>query len=113
MEARAQAKYIRMSPFKVRRVVNLICGKPVNEAVAVLSFLPHRSAPVVKKVLESAVANAINKAGELNLSTSDLYVKAAYVDEGPTLKRIRPMAMGRAGLIRKRMSHITVIVASK
>lgn len=106
----ATAKYVRISPRKARLVVDLIRGKSVKEAKAILSLTPRAAAHVVGKVLASAVANAENNA---NLSADDLIVARAYVNEGPTLKRFRPRAMGRASRIRKRTSHITVAVEER
>jgi large subunit ribosomal protein L22 len=110
MEARAQARYIRVTPMKARRVVDLIRGMSAAEAQAVLRFAPQAASEPVGKVLDSAIANAGHNH---NLDTNNLYVSAAYVDEGPTLKRFRPRAQGRAYRIRKRTSHITVVVAEK
>ena len=110
MEARAIAKYVRISPKKVRQVINLIRNKPVNEALLILRFLPKKAARVVEKVLKSAIANAENN---FEMDVDRLYVHRIFVDQGPTLKRIRPRAMGRAFLIRKRTSHITVVVKEK
>ncbi|GCD93905.1 50S ribosomal protein L22 [Embleya hyalina] len=110
MEARAQARYIRVTPMKARRVVDLIRGMNAAEAQAVLRFAPQAASEPVGKVLDSAIANAGHNH---NLDTNNLYVSSAYVDEGPTLKRFRPRAQGRAYRIRKRTSHITVVVAEK
>ncbi|MDI6812566.1 MAG: 50S ribosomal protein L22 [Desulfitobacteriaceae bacterium] len=110
MQAKAIARYVRISPRKVRQVVDLIRGKHVSEAMAILRFTPKGSTEPVTKVLKSAVANAEHN---LELSADDLYVTAVYVDQGPTLKRIKPRAMGRADQIRKRTSHITVVVGEK
>jgi large subunit ribosomal protein L22 len=112
MEARAVAKYVRMSPRKVRLVVDQIRGRSVNEAYALLQFSKKAASEPVGKTLRSAVANAQNKAQDQGdiLDVDDLVVREAYVDEGPTLKRWRAAAMGRAAPIRKRTSHITVIV---
>ncbi|KUO63944.1 MAG: 50S ribosomal protein L22 [Gracilibacter sp. BRH_c7a] len=110
METKAIAKYVRISPRKVRQVVDLIRGKKVDEALAILKFTPKGSTDPVSKVLNSAVANAEHN---LELSPDDLYVTKVYVDQGPTLKRIMPRAMGRADRIRKRTSHITVVVGDK
>ena len=107
MAVKAQAKYVRTSPRKVREVVDLIRGKSVADARATLVFTNRAAAYDVAKVLNSAVANAENNA---NLSADDLYIKTAYVDEGPTLKRWKFRAMGRVNRIRKRSSHITIIV---
>ncbi len=115
MEARAIAKQVRMSPRKVRLVVDLIRGKSVNDAYAVLQFSKKAAAEPVGKTLRSAVANAQYKAQDEGdvLDVDELVVREAYVDEGPTLKRWRAAAMGRAAPIRKRTSHITVVVDTK
>lgn len=110
MEAKAVAKHVRISPRKARQVIDLIRGKDVAEAFAILQFTTHRGAEPIGKVLKSAVANAEHN---YDLDTTDLWVKKAYVDEGPTMKRIRPRARGRAVLIRKRSSHITIILGEK
>jgi large subunit ribosomal protein L22 len=107
--ARAVARYVRMSPTKVRRVVALIKDRPVGEALDILRYTPQAAAEPVAKVVASAAANAENN---LDLDRDTLVVAAAYADEGPTLKRIRPRAQGRAYRIRKRTSHITVEVES-
>ena len=107
MEARAIAKYVRMSPTKVGVVLNLIRGKDVNEAFAILKYTPREAAEVIYKVLKSAVANAENNN---DLDINRLYVSEAFVGQGPTLKRFRPMDHGKAFRINKRTSHITVIV---
>ena len=107
MEARAQARYVRVTPMKARRVADLIRGLPVAEAQAVLRFAPQAASKPVGKVLDSAIANA---AHNFNLDPTTLVVGQAYVDEGPTMKRFRPRAQGRAYRIRKRTSHITVVV---
>jgi large subunit ribosomal protein L22 len=110
MEAKAIAKYVRMTPMKVGIVQGLIRGKNVNEAFAILQYTPKSAAEVVVKVLKSAVANAENN---LNLDRSKLYVAEAYVGAGPTLKRFRPHAQGRAFRILKRTSHVTIIVKER
>lgn len=107
METRAVAKYVRIAPRKVRRVVDLVRGKYVDEALGMLQFLPNRAAKQVRKVVQSAAANAENNFA-MDLET--LKITTAYVDAGPTMKRIRPRAMGRAYAILKRSSHITVVV---
>ena len=115
MEAKAQARYVRVTPQKARRVVDLIRGKQAQEAVAVLEFAPQAVSETVRKVVQSAIANARVKA----LAASEpfderlLVVQTAFVDEGPTLKRFRPRAQGRAYRINKRTSHITVVVGSR
>ena len=113
MEAKAQARFVRVTPQKARRVVDLIRGKQAEEAVATLKFAPQAAGETGRKVVESAIANARVKADRANeaFDVSTLVVQAAYVDEGPTLKRFRPRAQGRASRILKRTSHITVVVA--
>jgi large subunit ribosomal protein L22 len=110
MEAKAVATTIRIAPRKVRLVIDLIRGKQVGDAFAVLKFTDKAASPVVEKVLKSAIANAEHN---YNLNADNLYIKEAFVNAGPTLKRFRPRAQGRAGLIQKRTSHITVVVAEK
>ena len=110
MQTYATAKYIRMSPTKVRQVVDLIRYKDVQEARRVLTFTTRAAGRPVLKVLESAIANAENN---FNLDPDELIVTRAYVDEGPILKRWRPRARGRATRIRKRTSHITVFVGDE
>ena len=107
MEARAVAKYIRVSPRKVRLIMDELRGKKVEEALNVLTFAPQKSARLVKKLINAAVANA-GENSQIDVDT--LYIKRLYADEGPTLKRFRPRAMGRASRIRKRTSHLTVIL---
>jgi large subunit ribosomal protein L22 len=108
MEARAKARFVRVTPRKARRVVDLIRGLPAGEAQAVLSFAPQAASGPVSKVLASAIANAGERA-----DTGSLMVSRAWVDEGPTLKRFRPRAQGRGYRINKRTSHITVIVSDE
>ena len=108
MEARAQARYVRVTPMKARRVIDLIRGMNATEAQAVLKFAPQAASEPIGKVLDSAIANATNNHA---MDARSLVVKEAFVDEGPTMKRIRPRAQGRAYRIRKRSSHITVIVS--
>ncbi|MDK2823775.1 MAG: large subunit ribosomal protein [Clostridia bacterium] len=110
MEAKAVAKYIRISPRKARQVIDLIRGKDIQDAFAILKFTPNKGAELIEKVLKSAVANAEHN---YEMDVDSLVVSRAYVDQGPTLKRFKPRAMGRADLIRKRTSHITVIVSEK
>ena len=109
MEARAKARYVRVTPRKARRVVDLIRGLPAEEAQAILQFSPQGASDPVGKVLASAIANADHVAGR---DRGMLWVRRAWVDEGPTLKRFRPRAQGRAYRIRKRTSHITIEVES-
>jgi large subunit ribosomal protein L22 len=110
MEARAQARYVRVTPMKARRVVDLIRGMQAGEAAAILRFAPQAAAKPVRKVLESAIANADDTDG---VAADSLFVAQAYVDEGPTIKRFRPRAQGRAYRINKRTSHITVVVEER
>jgi large subunit ribosomal protein L22 len=107
--ARAVARHVRVSPMKARRVVDLVRGLPAKEALTVLKFAPQAASEQVYKVLASAVANAENNE---RLDPDSLLVRAAFVDEGPTLKRFRPRAQGRAYRIRKRTCHITIEVES-
>ena len=112
MEARAVARHVRVTPMKARRVVDLIRGKQAVEAVTALQFAPQAASDPVRKVLQSAIANARFLADQnaTPFNERDLVVAGAYVDEGPTMKRFRPRAQGRASRINKRTSHITVVV---
>ncbi|WP_462417029.1 50S ribosomal protein L22 [Kytococcus sp. Marseille-QA3725] len=115
MEAKAQARYVRVTPMKARRVVDLIRGKQASEALAVLQFAPQGASEPVMKVLQSAIANARFMADRdaTKFDEGSLYISEAYVDEGPSMKRFRPRAQGRASKILKRTSHITVLVSQK
>jgi large subunit ribosomal protein L22 len=108
MEARAKARFVRVTPRKARRVVDLIRGMPADQAQATLAFAPQSASDPIGKVLASAIANA-GQVGRLDASS--LVVSRAWVDEGPTLKRFRPRAQGRGYRINKRTSHITVVVS--
>ena len=110
MEARAVLKYAKISPRKTRQVVDLVRGKAVEEALNILQFTPKRAAKLVEKTLRSAVANALNDE-ETPAREEELFVKEAFVDGGIAFKRLRPMPRGAAGQIRKRMSHITLVVS--
>ena len=110
MEVRAVGKYLRVSPYKVRLVADLVRGKKVDEALTILKFLPKKSGRLINKTLRSALANAEN-ARTIDVDT--LFIKVILVDEGPKLKRWRPRAMGRATRILKRTSHITMVLAEK
>lgn len=114
MEAMAKARFVRITPMKARRIVNEVRGKSTAQAITMLQFAPQAAAEPVRKVLESAVANARVKAEQASerLDENALMVLEAYVDEGPTMKRFRPRAQGRAGRINKRTSHITVVVGT-
>ena len=114
MEAKAIARHVRVTPRKARRMVDLIRGKKATEAITILKFAPQDASLPVRKVLESAIANARVKADKAEpFRENDLVVKETYVDEGVTLKRFRARAQGRAARINKRTSHITVVVANK
>ncbi len=110
METRATAKTIRITPRKARLVIDLIRGKDIKEAQAILMFTPRAASPIILKVLNSAVANAENNN---NANVDQLYVKEAYVNEGVRLKRLFPRAKGQGDIIQKRTSHITVVVAER
>src|SRR6204780_969135 len=110
MEARAKARYVRITPRKARRVVDLIRGMPADQAQATLAFAPQSASDPVGKVLASAIANAEHQS---HLDVGSLVVSRAWVDEGPPLKRSRPRARGRGSRILKRTSHITVIVSDR
>ena len=107
METRAVAKYVRISPHKVRLVTRVLVGKKVADTLGILKFTPKRAAKVVEKTIKSAVANAEQHP---DVDVDNLYVKQIYADPGPILKRIRPRAFGRVYRIRKRTSHIVVIL---
>lgn len=109
-EVKAIAKYVRIAPRKVRIVIDLIRGKDVADALAILKFTPKRGAVLVDKVLKSAIANAENN---FDMDTDNLYVSKCFVDQGPTLKRIHPRSRGQAFSILKHTSHITVVVSEK
>lgn len=108
MEARAIAKYLRVSPRKVRLNADLIRGKKVEQAINLLSHTPKAGAKLVSKVVQSALANARQ---DKSIDVDTLFVKTIYVNQGPTLKRFRPKPMGRAGRIRKRTCHVTVVLS--
>jgi large subunit ribosomal protein L22 len=110
MEVKAQARYVRIAPRKARIVMDLVRGKNVGEALSILRFTPKRASRFIEKVLRSAVANAEHNN---NMMKDELYIYKAHVDEGPTLKRFRPRARGRATRINKRTSHITVILRAR
>jgi large subunit ribosomal protein L22 len=110
MQATAHARYVRLAPRKVQLVLDLIRGKQVGDAIAILRHTPKSSSPVVEKLLNSAIANAENN---LSLDPNKLVISQAFANQGPTLKRFRPRAMGRASRINKRTSHITIVVSEK
>ena len=115
LEARAQARHVRVTPQKARRIIDLIRGKNASEAIATLRFAPQGASDPILKVLESAIANARVKADKSaeRFDEQELVITSAFVDEGATMKRFRPRAQGRASRINKRTSHITVVVAPK
>ena len=110
MEVRAVARFVRLSPRKARLIMDQIRGKQVEEAINLLSFAPQKSAFVIKKLVNSAVANA-EQNNELDVDK--LYIKRVFADQGPSLKRFRARALGRASRIRKRTSHLTVVLGEK
>jgi large subunit ribosomal protein L22 len=110
VEAKAVAKYIRIAPRKIRVVMDLIRGKNIGEAFAILKYTPKVGADVIEKVLKSAVANAEHNN---DMNVDNLFISAAYVDQGPTLKRIHPRSRGQAFKILKRSSHVTVVVKER
>lgn len=110
MEARATLKYARISPRKVKIVIDLIRNKSVGEALAILKHTPKAASYILEKLLNSAIANAENNH---EMDPESLYISEAYANQGPTLKRIRPRAQGRAYRIRKRTSHITLVLKEK
>lgn len=110
MESKAIHKYARITPRKARRVVDLIRGKRAGDALVALRFMPYRGADYVEKILKSAMSNAEQKKV---MSADDMIVSDVHVDQGPVMKRMEPRSMGRANTIRKRTSHITVILSEK
>ncbi|CBH22313.1 50S ribosomal subunit protein L22 [Acetoanaerobium sticklandii] len=110
MEAKAIAKYVRTSPRKAGQICSLVRGKNVEEAIAILKYMPQKSAGIIAKVVKSAAANAENN---MNMDPKKLYVSEVYANQGPTLKRFMPRAQGRATGIRKRTSHIGVVVRER
>ena len=107
MEAKATLKYARISARKVKIVADLIRGKNVDEALAIVKFTPKASSDIIEKLLKSAIANAENNNG---MNVENLYIEECYANKGPTMKRIQPRAQGRAYRIEKRMSHITIVL---
>ena len=107
MEATAKATYVRISPRKVQIVLDLIRNQPADKAMAILQYTPKAACEPVMKVLKSAIANAENNNG---MKKENLYIAECYANQGPTMKRVRPRAQGRAYRIEKRMSHITIVL---
>lgn len=110
MQAKANARFIRIAPRKVQLVVDLIRGKQVGEAISILRHTPRSASPILEKLLNSAIANAEHN---YSMDVDRLVISEAYVNQGPTMKRFRPRAMGRASRINKRTSHITLVVTEK
>jgi len=113
MEAKATSRYVRMSPRKLRRVAELIRGKDYEMARNILSLTPKTASQALLNTMKSAASNAISREGSAKVKVEHLFVKEAYIDGGPTLKRIRAVGMGRAYRIRKRTAHINIILAEK
>ena len=107
MEAKATAKYVRVSPRKAGQICDLVRGKNVDEALAIVKFTPKASSVIIEKLLKSAIANAENNNG---MNRDNLYIAECYANKGPTMKRVKPRAQGRAYRIEKRMSNITVVL---
>lgn len=108
--ATASVNHVRIAPRKVRLVIDLIRGKEVGEAIAILRHTPRAASPIIEKILNSAIANAEHN---YQLNPNNLKIESAFVNEGPIMKRFRPRAMGRASRINKRTSHITLVVSEK
>ncbi|MCH7497227.1 MAG: 50S ribosomal protein L22 [Candidatus Marinimicrobia bacterium] len=113
MEGVARARFLKQSASKVNRSLQLVRGRDVNDALSVLHFLPTKASEFIEKALHAAIANVMNAAEAKEVDVDNLYIKTAVVDQGPSLKRWRARAMGRANRIIKRTSHLTVIVAEK
>lgn len=111
MESKAILRYARITPRKARRVVDLIRGKRAADALIALRYMPYRGAGIVTKLLKSAMANAEQKSSHVDIDK--LRIKTALVDQGPVMKRMEPRAMGRANVIKKRTSHITIILSEE
>lgn len=110
MEAKAIARYVRLTPRKARLVADVVRGKSALQALDILTFTNKKAAGVLKKTLASAIANATNN---FNMNEENLYISKVTIDEGPMLKRVMPRAMGRADIIQKKTSHVTIVVAEK
>ena len=111
MEAIARKRFIRQSPYKIRYVLNMVKGLKVNTAINKLSLTNKKASSYIIEVLNSAVSNMMNS--ETDVNSESIFIKTAYVDEGPVMKRFRPAAMGRATAIRKRTSHLTIIISTE
>lgn len=110
MEAKATAKYVRVSPRKAGQICDLVRGKNVDEALAIIKYTPKASSEILEKLLKSAIANAENNH---YMTRANIYIAEIYANQGPTLKRIRPAAKGSAVRIRKRTSHITIVLRER
>jgi large subunit ribosomal protein L22 len=110
VESRAVTRFVHLSPMRARLVADLIRGKRVAEALEILDGTPRRASTIIKKTLQSAVANVASREGGAHVKSEDLVVKRAFVDGGPMMKRFLPRAMGRATRVRKRMAHVTIVV---
>ena len=113
METRAISRYVRMSPRKLRRVAELIKGEPVDRALGILDFTHKAASKAIYKTLKSAASNAIALEGSAKVKVENLFVKEIRIDAGPSWKRIRPVGMGRAYIVRKRTAHIGIILGEK
>ena len=115
INSKVHARFVRIAPRKVRLVIDTVRGKMVNDAFSILEFSPKGSAGAVRKLLKSAVANIMNSAEikKVDIDPDKLFIKETYVDEGPDMKRMSPRAFGRADIIRKRSSHITIVLGEK
>lgn len=113
MEAQAQKKYLRSSPRKMRLVIDMIRGKSVAKAFGILNFSTKLAARDAERLLRSAVSNLSNLEDGITLDNEEVYIKTAFVDQGPTVKRIQPAPMGRAYRVRKRSNHLTIVVATE
>ena len=113
MESRAQSKYIRQSVRKIRKVLDMVSEKNVGTALNLLHFSPLKASDVIEKTIRSAIANFLQTDEGKNADPENLIIKEAFVNEGPTMKRFRPAAMGRASRIRRRMSHLTIVLSDR
>ncbi len=115
INSKVQARFVRIAPRKVRLVADMVRGKMVNDALSVLEFSPKKSAVTMRKLLKSAVANIMNSSEikKVDIDPDKLFIRETFVDEGPDMKRLSPRAFGRADIIRKRSSHITIVLGEK
>lgn len=115
INSKVHARFVRIAPRKVRLVADMVRGKMVNDAFSILEFSTKKSAEIVRKLLKSAVANVMNSAEikKVEIDPDKLFIKETFIDEGPDMKRMSPRAFGRADIIRKRSSHITIVLGEK